>query len=366
MVAIRTVFHAHNWSFARISAALAGLAQDGYDGIQLSPAQKSPAGDAWYLRYQPFDHLTIEGLGTRDELSALCEAAHRLGVTVVADVVFNHMAVPAGTDRSRWVAAEAKRRQGDKTALDALYAKLDEFPHLTRDDFEPWRDMQGADWDNDQRFESWGNGEWPELRVTANVLRIHKAHLQILYDSGVRGFRFDAVKHMRPGHVAEYVRTIRAFPEACWIYGEVFSTDPAMHREYDALFPTTDFPLIVRLKTALALGTPFELDAATACLSPESIRFGTNHDLLCNPKHLVEGLLFRTDEEARLGNCLALILTGGTALVFPDGHERDELQLALLKRRRERGGLGGSLVVAKVGSRWSVSSPEVTLTLDLP
>ena len=41
-----TIFHAHNWPFARVRERLAALAQAGYDAVQLSPAQKSPPGDA--------------------------------------------------------------------------------------------------------------------------------------------------------------------------------------------------------------------------------------------------------------------------------------------------------------------------------
>jgi len=37
------------------------------------------------------------------------------------------------------------------------------FKPLTRDDFHPWKDMMGADWDNEHRFDGWGAGEWCEL-----------------------------------------------------------------------------------------------------------------------------------------------------------------------------------------------------------
>ena len=162
----QTIFHAHNWPFLRVRAALEGLAAAGFDAVQLSPAQKSPPGNAWYLRYQPYDHLEIDGLGDRHELASLCAAARPCGITVVADVVFNHMAVPPGLRRADWLAAGA-----DKTAL---YARLAWFPHLTQSDFAPWRDMQGAAWDDQNRYESWGNGEWPELLPTPRVLALHR------------------------------------------------------------------------------------------------------------------------------------------------------------------------------------------------
>lgn len=322
---IKTIFHAHNWSFARIRSDLTKLADCGYDAVQISPAQKSPPGDAWYLRYQPYDHLVIEGLGSERELKALSADAKRLGITIIADVVFNHMAILPGLTRNDWLTAKDR---------DALRAKLDEFPHLTRDDFAPWRDMQGPDWDNEHRYESWGNGEWAELLPTPNVLRIHQQHMQILYDAGVRGFRFDAVKHMRPNHLQHYVDAIKSFPQSCYVYGEVFSDNEAMHREYAHLFPTTDFPFITKLKARLAKTTPDKVDATNLFMNNHSVRFGMNHDLACNPSHLVEGLLFQTPEQTRFANHLCLKTPGGTVLVYAVDHEHDAELRRLVRARR--------------------------------
>ncbi len=54
------------------------------------------------LALSPIDHLSLEGLGTQDELIGLCQKATRLGLLVIADVVFNHMAVPNGVRRGDW------------------------------------------------------------------------------------------------------------------------------------------------------------------------------------------------------------------------------------------------------------------------
>lgn len=362
---VKTIFHAHNWKFADVASRLQELRDAGYDAVQLSPAQKSPAGDAWYLRYQPYDHLSIEGLGDRDGLTRLCMKAHQLGVIVIADLVFNHMAVPTGARREDWLAAEAKLRAGDERPMESMYAKLSWFPHLSRRDFAPWRDMQGVDWDNENRYESWGNGEWPELLPTSNVLGLHNRHIEILYDCGVRGFRFDAVKHMRVSHLSEYVKTIEAFAEPCWFYGEVFSDEPKMHREYDALFPTTDFPFITRLKRLLHGGLPVPFDSTSMLLSDESIRFGMNHDLAYNPKHLVAGFLFDTPEQTRLANCLALALRGGTVLVLADDHQRDEMLRACVKQRQDAAGLSGAMEIRQQGSLWTIASSQGQWHLDM-
>jgi alpha-amylase len=364
---VRTILHAHNWKLPHIAEHLEYLKSSGFDAVQISPVQKSPVGDAWYLRYQPVDHLQIEGLGDRSDLEALCSGAAQLGMTIVADVVFNHMAVPPGARRSDWLAADAARGNGDSTAIEKLYDKLNMFPHLTRQDFAPWRDMQGDDWDNDHRYESWGNGEWPELLPTENVLRIHNQHLRILWDCGVRGIRFDAVKHMRPSHLAEYVKTLRSFGENCWFYGEVFSDNPVMHSEYQFLFPTTDFPFIQKLKSALARGSMIELNPDNLFLSQHSIRFGNNHDLACNPKELVSGLLFEKPEYTRLANCLAIVFGGGTGLVFAEDFQRDPLLKPCVQFRAKTGGVRGSATLQSIQSEhfWSLRAEDLEINLDL-
>lgn len=344
---------------------LASLRHAGYDAVQISPAQKSPPGHEWYLRYQPFDHLKIEGLGSRQDLTNLCDAATRLGLVIVADLVFNHMAVPQGLRRSDWQAADLLRQQGDSTAIEKLYQHLLIFPHLTLDDFEPWHDMQGENWDNEYRYESWGNGEWPELRATANVISLHKKHLAILYECGVRGFRFDAVKHMRPQHLSQYIAEISTFGDTCWSYGEVFSGEKSMHDEYANLFPTTDFPFILHLKKLLETHDEFQLDPLDAFLSPNSIRFGTNHDLICNPKHLIAGLLFRDTAETRLANCLSLLLDGGTTLVLASENDQDPLIRACVLRRHALGTLKGKVSISKSDSGWTIKSSQSELNLDL-
>ncbi len=362
---VQTIFHAHNWRFARVLTALADLQRCGYDAVQLSPAQKSAPGDAWFLRYQPYDHLQIEGLGSRDELAQLCAVASQHGITIIADVVFNHMAIPRGAQRADWLTAIAARERGNEVPMAALYAKLEQFPHLSSADFAPWRDMQGADWDNEQRYESWGNGEWPELRPTANVLRLHKQHLRLLYECGVRGFRFDAVKHMRVSHLREYMQEIATFAEPCWCYGEVFSDQLSMQREYAPLFPTTDFLYITKLKQLLRQPLPQQIIVAQLFLDERSIRFGMNHDLACNPPHLVEGFLFATPEQTRLANCLALLVQGGAVLVYAEDHQHDPLLRACVAWRGQGQGLSGTLILDCRDGKWSIAGSSGGLTLDM-
>ncbi len=360
----KTIFHAHNWKFAHINRELSEVNVAGFNAIQISPAQKSPPGDAWYLRYQPLDHLVIDGLGNRNELEQLCIKASKLGLIIIADVVFNHMAVPEGLRRADWLTAANAEVAGKPSPMKNLRAKLNSFPNLTAEDFQPWRDMQGADWDNENRYDSWGNGEWPELIPNGKVIALHLQHLTKLYDCGVRGFRFDAVKHMRVTHLRHYIEAIQKFPEDCYVYGEVFSGDPIMYQEYESLFPTTDFPFLLRIREKLISGAPFTINSSSDTLSPKSIRFGRNHDTVLNPPGLVAGFIFPSAELTRVASCLSLLIAGGSALVYVDDYQ-DQAMRKCLDFRRKFAGLEGDVRVEKIKSSWQFSDATKTFVLDL-
>jgi len=214
--------------------------------------------------------------------------------------------------------------------------------------------MEGAHWDNDNRYEGWGCGEWSELKHCKKVVDVHNQHLQELLDAGVRGIRFDAVKHMRPAHVDEYLRHLRQQPFPVYAYGEVLSVDEKMQKEYmDPLsMPTTDFALTVYLndvvkrtasaqtvamgaqaaavKAAAAEGLGVKVGGAPAAatngaelsapappaLSSCSVRFARNHDTVQNPGSfygLSGGAL-----GARVVWAWLLAAHDGTVLMYPE------------------------------------------------
>lgn len=84
---------------------------------------------------QPVDHLQFEGLGSTHDLRELCQECEKVSMRVIADVVFNHMAVVAR--RSEWLKA-----QKDPRFMEELLQRLDHrFRPLDRTDFHPWKDM---------------------------------------------------------------------------------------------------------------------------------------------------------------------------------------------------------------------------------
>lgn len=120
----------------------------------------------------------------------------------------------------------------------------------------------GDDWDNENRFEGWGAGEWSDLKATDKVLQRTKEHIKILVECGVKGFRFDAAKHMRPETIRIYVDYIRSVCPDAYIYLEVLAGDPVQHKPFEGWADTTDFGYCFALREAIMGSEPSRLLAS--------------------------------------------------------------------------------------------------------
>jgi len=325
-----TVYHAFNQRFHEVKGKLDSLASV-YDGVQISPAQKSIGGHQWWGRYQPVDHCVIDGLGSKEELADLCRHAKDKGIRIIADVVFNHMSVIA--HRGDW-----QRAQRDQRFNEELLHRLDtHFPGLTRDDFHPWKDMMGDDWDNENRFEGWGAGEWSDLKPTEKVLLRHQKHIDMLLEAGVTGFRFDAAKHIRPRTLRAYVDYIRQICKDAYIYLEVLSPDPEQHAPFLGWADTTDFQFCFDLRNALHQQVFREPPAVPD--REDSVLFVRNHDTIQNHDFAQSHGYSPSDPKLSLAWVMLLAHPKGTVLVYPEdeGLHKDgkEPVRAALQFRRE-------------------------------
>lgn len=77
-------------TFDGLAARLAELAEAGYTAVELMPVAAFPGTRNWgYDGVFPF--AVHAGYGGPEGLSRLCESAHRLGLAVIVDVVYNHL-----------------------------------------------------------------------------------------------------------------------------------------------------------------------------------------------------------------------------------------------------------------------------------
>lgn len=150
-------------TFDGVAAALDHLAGSGYSAIELMPVAAFPGERNWgYDGVFPF--AVHAGYGGRAGLARLCTAAHRRGIAVVLDVVYNHFG-PDGFVH-------------------------DEFGPYTTDRYRtPWGDAVNVD----------GPG-------SDEVRRYFVEHaLSAVRELGVDGFRLDAVHEIRDQTASPFV-----------------------------------------------------------------------------------------------------------------------------------------------------------------
>lgn len=242
-----------NQPFEKVWKALPRLQRLGFTHVQISPPQKSHASRSWWGRYQPVDFRVIEGpLGSEGDLAFLCREAARRGIAVVADAVLSHM-----SNERRYVQLRGKR------VVHAQYARF------STPDFRPRP----------------GDPHAPRLDTRSPWVRSElRDYLRMLYGLGVRGFRFDAAKHIEPDffpYVLEGMPPVLCFGELVYAAPEQFPP------EYWESMKALDFPLAHALKRAFApRGDLGSLVAPAALWGPLAVTFVNGHDLTRRRKAL--------------------------------------------------------------------------------
>ncbi|WP_160678316.1 carbohydrate-binding protein [Clostridium sp. C8-1-8] len=172
------ILHAFDWSFNTIKSQLPDIAAAGYKSIQVSPVQgtKDTSTDPskWWLLYQPTNQSVGNAqLGSYDDFKALCTAAKSYGISIIVDVVMNHMANNGNNDQL-------------DSSVDPSF-KNSSYYH---------NQGQCSNWNSRNDITQKGIG-MPDLN-TQNTDVQNKAitFLNQCVDAGASGFRFDAAKHI--------------------------------------------------------------------------------------------------------------------------------------------------------------------------
>ena len=233
------ILHAFNWSYNSIKESLPAIAAAGYSTVQTSPVQqpknfglsKDVAGQWWKL-YQPVSMHIAENswLGTKADLTSLCQEADTYGIKIIADIVVNHMGNMLETDPNS-VSDEVK------TYEPTFYNNRSSYFHSYRGDA------------NDGSVQAVVQGHvsaCPDVNTGNSA--VQSAVLNLLkecIDCGVDGFRFDAAKHIETSNDGSYASSFwnntlgqaksyysqKNGGKSLFAYGEVLNT-PGSGRSY--------------------------------------------------------------------------------------------------------------------------------------
>ena len=179
-----SIFQAFSWSVSQVSAKLNDIANAGFKAIQLSPIQPvgggSSTNDHWYMLYQPLGFKVAGNnqnpIGNRTSLTALTAAAKAKGIDIYVDVVINHLSGGNGTKglNPQVATYEPVIYSNGLVHNRGSCVNYDDTEQLTKFDIG-MPDVCTED-----------------SRVQASIIGMLKDYM----DCGVKGFRFDAAKHV--------------------------------------------------------------------------------------------------------------------------------------------------------------------------
>ncbi len=275
--------------------------------VQFGPIGEASAG---YHGYWITDFLNVDPhLGSNDDMKMIVEAAHKIGLKVILDIVINHTA-----DVIKF--RECHRDDGSyKNESGCPYRNSVEIKENSYTPFIP-RELANAknpSWLNDpQYYHNQGNsmfsGESVERgdffglddlyteqkRVLEGMIEISKFWIK---EFKIDGYRVDTVKHVNLEFWKAWISAVKDYAKAqrispFYIFGEVFDMEPPLVARYvrEGGFPATlDFPLQGAIKEVFGGHGPtrllekmFENDdyyVAEGRDSAGALTFTGNHDI---------------------------------------------------------------------------------------
>ncbi len=200
----RTAFvHLFEWKWTDIARECENwLGPKGFAGVQISPPnehlviQSSPGNYPWWERYQPVSYSVDNSRsGTKAQLQDMITRCNNVGVAVYVDAVINHMTSGSGTG-SNGSSYTKYNYPGTYSTWDFHYCTT---PYSNRDIYDYTNNTSN----NVRNCELSGLSD---LNTSSDYVRGKIASYLIgLMNMGVKGFRFDAAKHMNPEDVGKYV-----------------------------------------------------------------------------------------------------------------------------------------------------------------
>lgn len=189
------IFHAFCWTFNDIKDKMSDIANAGFKSVQISPVQQpKSSGSSWWAFYQPLSFSIADNskLGTKEELKEMCDVAESYGISVIADIVFNHMAN---------IKDGELENDGTPKVLPGVAAYE---PYI----YEHRNDAVNPTFHHNPSggiTQYYPYGDLPDLN-TGNEY-VQERCLSLLkecIDVGIDGFRFDAAKHIETPDDPEY------------------------------------------------------------------------------------------------------------------------------------------------------------------
>lgn len=197
----------------------------GFNGIWLMPIHPSPT----YHKYDVKDYYAIDDVyGNLEDFDKLIEEAHKRGIRVIIDLVFNHT-----SSEHPWFieACDYIRKNGIPGG------KYGTFYNFSKSELAGYSKVSGTDYYYEARF--WSG--MPDLNLNSVAVKNQMTKIMEFWlkDHNVDGFRLDAVTSYYTGNLEKNVSflnwlntTAKEIKSDCYIVGEAWEGNDVQISNY--------------------------------------------------------------------------------------------------------------------------------------
>ena len=244
-------FFRHGGDLQGIIDRLDYLAELGVTALWLNPVLENDQPYASYHGYAVTDHYRIDRrFGDNETYRELVAAAHRRGIKVIMDVIFNHVGDEHHIIR-------------DLPATDWIH----QWPEYTKTTYRAptLLDPNASEYDRKLMTDGWFDKHMPDLNQQNEQLANYLIQNSIWWTlwSGQDAYRIDTYAYADADFAAEWNRRLREEVPHIGIYGETWVHGPAVqawftggrgiHADFDSHLPgVTDFQWYYAVHEALA------------------------------------------------------------------------------------------------------------------
>ncbi|MGJ8675335.1 MAG: alpha-amylase, partial [Pseudoalteromonas sp.] len=192
-----TFVHLFEWNWQDVAQECEQyLGPKGYAAVQVSPPNEHITGGQWWTRYQPVSYELQSRGGNRAQFIDMVNRCSAAGVDIYVDTLINHMAAGSGT-------GTAGNSFGNKS-----------FPIYSPQDFHESCTINSSDYGNDRyRVQNCELVGLADLDTASNyVQNTIAAYINDLQAIGVKGFRFDASKHVAASDIQSLMAKVNGSP----------------------------------------------------------------------------------------------------------------------------------------------------------
>ena len=205
----------------------------GTDIIYLSPVVRSQSNH----RYDAGDYERVDPYaGTNDDLKQLCDEAHKLGMKIVLDAVFNHTGNDSKYFNELGTYDNVGAYQDPKNSYYGTFYRKHEDPTNGKIYFDHWWGMPNLPV-CDGNSKNWQNYIYGENGV-----------IDKWFDLGIDGLRLDVADELSDEFIEGIRRAVKRNKEDGFILGEVWKNAMKMNRGYissgKGMDSHMDYPLV--------------------------------------------------------------------------------------------------------------------------